>query len=277
MSSSPRSVGWPTQLGALVVVFVIAIPFLWMVSTSLKSPAEISLRDPTLIPNQPDLDNYVRVLVDAQFGRYFVNTLLVTTATTAISVAFATLAGYAFARFKLRAGKPLLLGILATQMFPGILLAIPLYVLLQTLGLIDTLNGLVLVYTSFALPFGVWMMRNYFLTVPRELEDAALVDGCSRLGALWRVALPVVAPGVTATAIFTSILAWNEFLYANTFINTAAHRTLSIALQSLIGEFTTDWGQLMAGAVVTTLPIVLLFFLVQRNLTQGLAAGSVKG
>ncbi|MBV9355366.1 MAG: carbohydrate ABC transporter permease [Chloroflexi bacterium] len=277
MSSNPRPSGWATQLGALVVVFLIAVPFLWMVSTSLKAPAEISLRDPTWVPREPDLDNYVRVIVDAQFGRYFVNTLIVTAATTSISVAFATLAGYAFARLKLRGGKPLLLGILATQMFPGILLAIPLYVLLQTLGLIDTLGGLVLVYTSFALPFGVWMMRNYFLTVPRELEDAALVDGCSRLGALWLVALPVVAPGVTATAIFTSILAWNEFLYANTFINTAANRTLSIALQSLIGEFTTDWGQLMAGAVVTTLPIVLLFFVIQRNLTQGLAAGSVKG
>jgi ABC-type glycerol-3-phosphate transport system permease component len=277
MSSNPRTTGWGMQLGALVVLFVIAVPFLWMVSTSLKSPAEISLRDPTLIPRQPDLDNYVRVVVDAQFGRYFVNTLIVTAATTLISVTFATLAGYSFARLRLRGGKPLLLGILATQMFPGILLAIPLYVLLQTLGLIDTLGGLVLVYTSFALPFGVWMMRNYFLTVPRELEDAALVDGCSRLGALWLVALPVVAPGVTATAIFTSILAWNEFLYANTFINTAANRTLSIALQSLIGEFTTDWGQLMAGAVVTTLPIVLLFFVIQRNLTQGLAAGSVKG
>ncbi len=277
MSSNPRTTGWALQLGALVVVLLIAVPFLWMVSTSLKAPAEISLRDPTLIPRQPDLDNYVRVIVDAHFGRYFLNTLIVTAATTLISVAFATLAGYSFARLKLRGGKPLLLGILATQMFPGILLAIPLYVLLQTLGLIDTLGGLVLVYTSFALPFGVWMMRNYFLTVPRELEDAALVDGCSRLGALWLVALPVVAPGVTATAIFTSILAWNEFLYANTFINTAANRTLSIALQSLIGEFTTDWGQLMAGAVVTTLPIVLLFFVIQRNLTQGLAAGSVKG
>jgi ABC-type glycerol-3-phosphate transport system permease component len=277
MSSNPRTTGWATQLGALVVVFLIAVPFLWMVSTSLKAPAEISLRDPSLIPRQPDLDNYVRVMVDAQFGRYFVNTLIVTAATTLISVVLATLAGYSFARLKLRGSKPLLLGILATQMFPGILLAIPLYVLLQTLGLIDTLGGLVLVYTSFALPFGVWMMRNYFLTVPRELEDAALVDGCSRLGALWLVALPVVVPGVTATAIFTSILAWNEFLYANTFINTAANRTLSIALQSLIGEFTTDWGQLMAGAVVTTLPIVLLFFVIQRKLTQGLAAGSVKG
>ncbi len=117
----------------------------------------------------------------------------------------------------------------------------------------------------------------YFLTVPRELEEAALVDGCSRIGALWRVALPVAAPGVVATSIFSCILAWNEFLYANTFINTAGRRTLSIGLQSLIGEFTTDWGQLMAGAVVTTLPIVLLFFLIQRNLTQGLAAGGVKG
>lgn len=269
--------GWVKQIVATLAAIVIALPFLWMLSTSLKGPAELALRNPTIVPLNPAPQNYTRVLLQAQFGLYFLNTTIVSLATTVLSVACASLAGYAFARFRLPGGKPLLLAILATQMFPAILLALPLYVMLQSLNLIDSLVGLVVVYTSFALPFSVWMMRNYFLTVPRELEEAGLVDGCSPLGALWRIALPVAAPGVAATAVFTSILAWNEFLYANTFINSASRRTLSIGLQSLIGEFSTDWGLLMAGAVISTVPIVGLFLVVQRHLTQGLTAGSIKG
>jgi ABC-type glycerol-3-phosphate transport system permease component len=256
---------------------LLVAPFLWMLVTSLKGPQELARQYPTLIPRHPDPGNYARVLVQAGFGRYFLNSALVAVATTLISVALAALAGYAFARFRLPGGKALLLGILATQMFPGILLAIPLYGLLRDLRLLDSLPGLVLVYTTFALPFCVWMLRNYFLTVPRELEESALVDGCTRLGALWRVVLPVARPGIAATAIFSFILAWNEFLYANTFISSAEKRTLAVGLQALIGEFTTDWGLLMAGAVVTTAPLVLAFLAVQRRLTQGLAAGAVKG
>ena len=161
---------------------------------------------------------------------------------------------------------------------PGlILLAIPLYVLLRNLHLLNSLTGLVLVYTTFALPFCVWMLRNYFLSIPVELDDAARVDGASRLQALFGVILPVAVPGIIATSIFAFILSWNEFLYANTFISSSNKRTVSIGLQSLIGEFTTDWGLLMAGAVVTTIPVVIVFFAVQRYLTQGLAAGAVKG
>ena len=265
------------HLLALGACCLLAAPFLWMLVTSLKGPQELALQYPTLIPRHPDPGNYARVLVRAGFGRYFLNSALVAVATTLISVALAALAGYAFARFRLPGGKALLLGILATQMFPGILLAIPLYGLLRDLHLLDSLPGLVLVYTTFALPFCVWMLRNSFLTVPRELEESALVDGCSRLGALWRVVLPVALPGIAATAIFSFILAWNEFLYANTFISSAEKRTLALGLQSLIGEFTTDWGLLMAGAVVTTVPLVLAFLAIQRRLTQGLAAGAVKG
>ncbi|HEX5505234.1 MAG TPA: carbohydrate ABC transporter permease [Thermomicrobiales bacterium] len=256
---------------------LLAAPFLWMLVTSLKGPQELALQYPTLIPRHPDPGNYARVLVRAGFGRYFLNSALVAVATTLIAVAVAALAGYAFARFRLPGGKALLLGILATQMFPGILLAIPLYGLLRDLRLLDSLPGLVLVYTTFALPFCVWMLRNAFLAVPRELEESALVDGCSRLGALWRVVVPVALPGIAATAIFSFILAWNEFLYANTFISSAEKRTLAVGLESLIGEFTTDWGLLMAGAVVTTAPLVLAFLAIQRRLTQGLAAGAVKG
>jgi ABC-type glycerol-3-phosphate transport system permease component len=252
-------------------------PFLWMISTSLKSPAEVVLRSPTIIPRSFDVENYVDVFRRGNFGRYFVNSVIVALAVTVISVAIATLSGYAFARYRLRGGKAILLAILATQMFPAILLAIPLYILIRNLGLLNSLLGLVLVYTSFALPFSVWMLRNYFLTIPKDLDDSALVDGATRLQALRSVVLPVAMPGIAATAIFSFILSWNEFLYANTFISSADRRTLPVGLQSLIGEFTTDWGLLMAGAVITTIPVVVIFFFVQRQLTQGLAAGAVKG
>lgn len=276
MKPSPRSVLAKHLLAAGASCLIIA-PFLWMISTSLKDPAEVVLRDPTIIPRSMEVENYTRVFSAGRFGRYFLNSVIVSTATTVLSVALATLAGYAFARFRLPGGRGLLFGILATQMFPAILLAIPLYVLLRNLHLLDTLLGLILVYTTFALPFCVWMLRNYFITIPRDLDEAAIVDGATKLQALFTVVLPVAIPGIIATALFSFILSWNEFLYANTFISSRDNRTVSVGLQSLIGEFTTDWGLLMAGAVVTTMPIVIAFFFVQRYLTQGLAAGAVKG
>lgn len=277
MTHRPRRPQLAKHLLAIGVCCILIAPFLWMISTSFKGPGEISLRTPTIVPHNPKPANYSHVLQEAHFGLYFLNSLIVSVATTLISVALATLAGYAFARFRLPGGKALLLGILATQMFPGILLAIPLYILIKDLGLLNSLLGLILVYTTFALPFSVWMLRNFFLTVPRELEESAMVDGATRLGALWRVILPIAAPGIAATSIFSFILAWNEFLYANTFISSSNKRTLAVGLQALIGEYTTDWGMLMAGAVITTLPIVVAFVFIQRNLTQGLAAGAVKG
>jgi ABC-type glycerol-3-phosphate transport system permease component len=256
---------------------LILAPFLWMISTSLKSPAEVVLREPTIIPRSFAIENYVEAFQRGNFDRYLINSVVVALAVTLFSLAIATLSGYAFARYRLRGGKAILLGILATQMFPAILLAIPLYILIRNLGLLNSLLGLILVYTTFALPFCVWMMRNYFLTIPKDLDESAMVDGATRLQALWSVVLPVAMPGIAATGIFSFILSWNEFLYANTFISSADLRTLPVGLQSLIGEYTTNWGLLMAGAVITTMPIVVVFFFVQRRLTQGLAAGAVKG
>ena len=256
---------------------LILAPFLWMISTSLKDPAEVVLRDPTIIPRSFATQNYVDAFNRGNFGRYLVNSVVVALAVTLLSLLLATLSGYAFARFRLFGSKAILLGILATQMFPAILLAIPLYILIRNLGLLNSLVGLVLVYTTFALPFCVWMMRNYFLSIPRDLDESAMVDGATRLQALRSVVLPVAMPGIAATGIFSFILSWNEFLYANTFISSADLRTLPVGLQSLIGEYTTDWGLLMAGAVITTMPIVIIFFFVQRRVTQGLASGAVKG
>lgn len=259
----------------MIVSLLIALPFLWMVSTSFKSPAEVNRRLPTIIPETPVTGNYVDAFVRASFGKYFMNTIVVGFSTTLIAIGLAALSGYALSTFRLPGGKALLLAILATTMFPGILLLIPLYTVMRELGLIDTRVSLIIVYTSFALPFSVWMLRNYFLTIPRDLDEAALVDGCSRVGALWRVMLPMALPGIAATAIFSLILAWDEFLYANTFINSSDKRTLSVGLASLRGEFSTDWGLLMAGTVITTVPVAILFIFLQRHLTN-IWGGGVK-
>jgi ABC-type glycerol-3-phosphate transport system permease component len=276
MRPAPRTQLAKHLLAAGACCLILA-PFLWMISTSLKDPAEVVLRDPTIIPRSFAVQNYADAFNRGNFSRYIVNSVVVALAVTFLSLLLATLSGYAFARFRLFGGKAILLGILATQMFPAILLAIPLYILIRNLGLLNSLVGLVLVYTTFALPFCVWMMRNYFLSVPKDLDESAMVDGATRLQALRSVVLPVAMPGIAATGIFSFILSWNEFLYANTFISSADLRTLPVGLQSLIGEYTTDWGLLMAGAVITTMPIVIIFFFVQRRLTQGLASGAVKG
>jgi len=261
----------------LLMAAFCGFPFLWMFLTSVKPAPELYRTPPTFLPEQWVAAAYPEVWVNGRFVLYFWNSLLVAGFTTLLAVALATLAGYGFARFRIPGGRAMLLVMLFTQMFPAVLLAIPYYVLLRQLGLLNSLSGLVLVNTTFALPLATWTLRNYFLTMPKELEEAALVDGCTRLGALWRVILPVARPGVMAAAIFCFINAWNEFMFANTFISRAALRTLPVALHGLIGQYSTDWTLLMAGSVITTLPIAAVFLLVQRHLVSGLSAGSVKG
>ena len=186
------------------------------------------------------------------------------------------LGGYALARYKLVGDRWLLLTIVATQMFPGLLLTVPLYQILSSIGLINTLPGLALVYTSSSLPFAIWMMRNYFRGLPRELGEAALVDGCSMLGSLRRIILPVSFPAMIACSVFCIIVAWDDFLYASTFLISSNNWTISVGLYSLIGQYVSNWGVVMAGTVMATLPIVLAFLAVQGRITS-LLGGSVKG
>jgi ABC-type glycerol-3-phosphate transport system permease component len=259
----------------VVIAIVVAAPFAWMVLSSFKSPPEINGVINDILPQHLYLDNY-RKLADTDYFGYFVNSLLIAVATTAISLVLAVLAGYGFARFRFVGNRALLLAVVSMQMFPAVLMAIPLYKIMRNLGLLDNRGGLVLVYVTFALPFCVWMLRNYFLGVPIEMEEAALIDGCGRFGALWRVVLPPALPGVAAAGAFCVILVWDEFLYANTFINTDSKRPLSVGLASLMGEYTTDWGRLMAAGVLMIIPVILIFAFLQRYLTQ-IAGGGVKG
>lgn len=264
-------------VGLVLTGLVAAFPFLWMFLTSVKPGPELNHTPPTMLPAHWTFAAYRDVWTTGRFFVYFTNSVLVAGITTLFSLALATLAGFGFARYRLPGGRAMMLLILFTQMFPAILLAIPFYVLMKQFHLLNTLVGLIVVDTTFALPLATWTMRNYFVTVPVELDEAAMVDGCTRVSALWRVILPVARPGILAAAIFSFINSWNEFMFANTFIDKESLRTLPVGLQSLIGQYSTDWGMLMAGSIITTLPIVFFFLLVQKQLVSGLSAGSVKG
>lgn len=263
-------------VGMLVALVVLVGPFLYAVLSSFKQPQELDGVVKDFLPRGAYTENYTNLLKDSNFPVYLLNSFLIAVATTAICLVVAILAGYALARFKLVGNRLLLLSIVNMQMFPAVLMAVPLYKILRHLHMLNSRTGLVIVYVTFALPFCIWMMRNYFLTIPIETEEAALIDGCSRFTALWRVALPPALPGVAAAGAFCVVQVWDEFLYANTFIDSDNKRTLSVGLDSLIGQYTTDWGQLLAGGVLMTIPVVIIFAFLQRYLTQ-IAGGGVKG
>ncbi len=268
----------PISLLAIVVCFVFAIPFLWMILTSLKPPSELFTSPVKIFPETGLYwEAYARIWSNGQFGRYFFNSLLIGTITTFLSVVLSVLAALGFARYRLIGGHYLLLGVLLSQLFPLVLLVPPFFTVMRELRILDTHLALIIAYTSFALPFSIWMLTGYFRSIPVELEESAMIDGTTRFGAQLRVTLPLAGPGIAATVIYCFILSWNEFLFATTFISTPELRTLPIGLQSFIGQYSTDWNLLMAGAVVTTLPVVILFIFLQRYLVAGLTAGAVKG
>lgn len=263
---------------AFVVCFIFAIPFLWMILTSIKPTSELFSTPVRFFPEQGVYwRSYVEVWNSGNFDRYFFNSVLVASVATFGSVGISILAGIGFARYKLIGSNTLLLGVLLSQLFPLVLLVPPFYTTMRDMGILDTHLSLIIAYVSFALPFSIWMLTGYFRSIPVELEESAMIDGTSRLGAYLRITLPLAGPGIAATLIYCFILAWNEFLFATTFISSPELRTLPIGLQAFIGQYQTDWNLLMAGAVVTTLPVVVLFVFLQRYLVAGLTAGAVKG
>jgi arabinogalactan oligomer/maltooligosaccharide transport system permease protein len=211
------------------------------------------------------------------FWQQVLNSVLVALATTILGLFLACTAAYAFSRFRFPGRRMGLMSFLVSQMFPGTLMMIPLYILISRLGLLNSLLGLTLVYSTTSIPFCVWMLKGYFDTIPKELEEAALIDGASRTLIFWKIMLPLARPAIAVTALFSFMTAWNEFILAVTFMNDKTSFTLPVMLQQYVGSHNTEWGHFAAGAVLVSLPIVLLFFLLQRNLVSGLTAGGVKG
>jgi len=261
----------------IIVVVVLLFPFLWMVSTSLKPPEEVFTPRPRWIPLNPTLRNFVNILGETPFPRYFLNSVVVAFVTMLLALVVTVFAGYALSRYRFRGKQAFSLWLLVSQMFPPMLLVIPIFVLMLKLGLYNTYVSLIITYGTFALPFSTWMLKAYFDTVPLDLEEAAMVDGCTRLQALARVVLPLAAPGIVTVALFVFILAWQEYMFALTLTRTTDMRTLPVGISLFLGEYRVLWGSLMAGSVVVTAPVILLFSYLQRYIVEGLTLGAVKG
>jgi arabinogalactan oligomer/maltooligosaccharide transport system permease protein len=257
-------------------------PILWVLKLAL-SPSQGAQLSASPLPDHVTLANFHDVLTMHDeaghwlFGRQLFNSLFVSLAVTVVGVALACTAGYALSRFRF-AGRDLSLrGFLLSQMFPGVVTTIPLYVLLDSLGLLNRLLGLVLVYSTTAIPFCVFMLKGYFDTLPRELEEAVLLDGGTRFDAFFRVALPLARPALAVAALFSFLTAWNEFILAATFMNDPLSFTLPVQLQRYVGDYSVEWGHFAAGAVLVSLPVMALFLALERHLVGGLTQGAVKG
>jgi ABC-type glycerol-3-phosphate transport system permease component len=263
--------------GALVLVVVGAFPLFWMLSTSLKPSGEIFATPPRMIPERPTLENFGRLFTDTSFLTYFRNSAIVSVATVLLTLAVSSLGAYALTRFSF-AGRDKVAGlILTTYMFAPVMIIIPFYILVKQLGIVNTHLALVLSYTTFCLPFCLWLLRAFFQSIPLELEEAALVDGAGRGRAVWHVVLPLALPGLIATAIFTFILAYNDFLFSMVLITSEELKTLPVGVNDLFNATIVDWGMIMAAGVMITAPAVVFFAAVQRYLIQGWGAGGVKG
>ena len=250
-----------------------------MLLASFKTRAELYVTPIVYLPASLSATNYVEAWTSklTPFSRFFANSLWVSSVTMVATTVMSILAGYALARFRFAGRQTFLLIFLATQMFPAVLLIAPLLSQWYALGLVDTYQALIYSNFSFTVPFTVWMLVGYFESIPKELEESAMLDGCNRFGALLRVVLPLAAPGVAATAIFAFVASWSELLFAITFTSQTEMRTLSAGLLYMVGQYEIQWGQLSAGVIISTVPVAILFTYLQRHLIQGLSAGAVKG
>ncbi|MDR0598968.1 MAG: carbohydrate ABC transporter permease [Treponema sp.] len=265
-----------------VIVFcaLAVFPFLWMISTSFKPSKEIYTLTPGFIPKDPTLTGYRDMLFNtSQFNMrtWIKNSVIVSAATTLFSLAIATLGGYGMSRFRFRGRAALGYIILMTQVLPGSLLIIPLYVILNNMRLLNKLIALVLAYTTFSVPFCTWMMKSFFDTVPKSLDEAASVEGCDKFRTFYMVILPLTGPGLASTGIFAFIAGWNEYMFASIFMRRYSQWTLPVGIaETAVGQYSTNWTNLMAGGVIIALPIVILFLCLQRYLVSGMTAGAVK-
>jgi multiple sugar transport system permease protein len=262
------------------------LPIIWLFLSTIQTQASLLTLPPPIIPPEITLRHYAEIFNPAAFGEFrgrstFVlalrNSVVVSVGATLMAMLLGTPAAYAFARFNIRHRRTLLLIILGTQLLPSVALIIPLFRMLRGAGLLDSLLGLILAYSTFSLPFVVWIMTSYFQSLPRELEEAARMDGASRWQAFTRVALPLAAPGLAVTAIFTLLNAWDEFFLALIFTSTYASKTLPVALAEFFGRHSVNWGMLVTGGFIASLPPIVLSFVFSRYIVSGLSAGGIKG
>mgnify|MGYP000017527735 CR=1 FL=1 len=281
-----------THIILIIACIIMIFPVFWVVSTSFKTQEEIESSNISLIPRNFTLSNYDHILngmvqrVEQRgqepydvnlFWTWARNSIVIALVTTLIGVLLAASCAYALSRFKFSGRRLVMISFLLTQMFPGAILIVPLYNMLNDWGLLNTWPGLVLAYCTVALPFSVWMLKGFFDAIPYDLEEAAIVDGCTPFGAYWRIALPLTLPGIAVVGFFNFMTAWNEFMMALTFMTGETNKTLPVGLRNFVFQFNTDWHYMAAGSVLVTIPVMIGFFYAQRYLISGLTAGGVKG
>lgn len=266
------------NLFAWALVLAVAFPLIWMVITSVKPQFELFRIPPTFWPEQITFEHYARLLWDTPFLLYMRNSLLLSFATTILVVIVATLGAHSLVRFRYAGRERLATLVLFTYLLPSVVLILPLYLMMVWIGVANSLLSLVIAYTSFALPYALWLLRSFMQGIPDDLENAALVDGASRMEAFFDVILPQALPGIISTSLFTFILSWNEYLYALVLVNTDAARPLTTGVMNmLISAFNIEWSLLMAASVMMSIPLVIIFAFLQKFLTRGFGAGGVKG
>jgi N,N'-diacetylchitobiose transport system permease protein len=271
-----RRAGWNT-LG-LVVFGVMVFPVFWMLSTAFKPTDEINSVTPTWFSTSPTLQHFRAALNRPYFWADVKNSLIIVTVTVVIAVALAFLAAIALAKYRFTGRKLFVVLVIGVQMLPAAGLIIPLYVLLAKYHEVNKLTGVILVYLTAALPFSVWTLRGFLIGIPKDLEEAAMVDGSTRLGAFARILLPLVAPGLVATSVFTFVTSWNEFIFANVLLSKPEKQTITVWLSYFYGgSRAVDWGAVMAASTLIAIPVVIFFLLVQRRIAFGLTAGAVRG
>ena len=269
-------VGW--NLVGIALFLVLVFPVYWMITTAFKQDDDINRLTPTWFPAHGTLDHFRDAIHRDYFWSSVVNSLIIVGVTVAVAMVLAFLAAVALAKFRFSGRAIFVVLVIGIQMLPPVGLIIPLYVVLARYHLTDALTGVILTYMTFVLPFSVWMLRGFILGIPRDLEEAAMVDGSSRFGAFVRILLPLVAPGLVATSVFAFITTWNEFIFANVLLSNQSKQTVTIWLAAFTSTNThTDWGALMAASTLTAIPVVFFFLAVQRKIAFGLTAGAVKG
>lgn len=262
---------------AVALLFVILFPFYWLLISSFKSLPELYAEDQTLFPRTFTLDSYRQLLLLSPFLQYYINSLLVSLGAVLITLVLSTSAAYSIGRLRYPGRRTISRLIVATYLFPGILLLIPMYLLMTKLQLNDNLISLVIIYTTILAPYSAWLLKAYFASIPVELEEAALVDGASRLRAIWSIVLPLAKPGLVATAIYIFIMSWSEYMFAAVMITSDLRKTIPLGLAGWMAQYHIEWGVMTAGAVLTAIPVLTFFVAMGRAFVSGLLGGAVKG
>jgi len=259
-----------------IISGIIAFPFIWLIITAFKTYPDIYAYPILYFPQNITLEHFKYVFVNLGFSKYFLNSLLLGVGTAALTILISILPAYATIRFNFFMKKPVLLSILICQMFPQIVFIVPFFLFLKYTGLINTFLGTMVVYLPFTTPIAVWMIRNFFADIPKSLEESALIDGCSRFQAFYKISLPLVIPGIASVGIYTFIFSWSELMFSLSYLTSPSKQTVPVFLSLFIGQYQTRWGPLFAGSVVASLPPMIVFGFLQKYFIKGLTSGAVK-